>query len=156
MKIKTLSNNEHITNYYLEVKIENYCFGIPVDFVRDVLNPFEIEPVPLAPNIVSGSLNLRGRIVTAIDLKVILGLKATEDVSDHMSVVIEFEDELYSLIIDNVADVLNLKNNDLQPNPNNLNPQWKELSKGIYTLKDKLLIILDVEKLLPKKDKREE
>ncbi|MDF2965216.1 MAG: cheW [Rickettsiaceae bacterium] len=146
-----LRNDQEI-NYYLEVKVDNYYFGIPVKYVRDVLNPLEIEPVPLAPKLVSGSLNLRGRIVTAIDFKVILGLNATNDVSSHMSVVIEFEDELYSLIIDDVGDVLNLNNKDLQSNPNNLNPQWKELSQGIFTLKDKLLIIVDIEKLLPKKN----
>jgi purine-binding chemotaxis protein CheW len=150
-----LSLNSHENEYFLEVKINEYFFGIPVCYVRDVLNPLLIEPVPLAPNIVSGSLNLRGRIVTVIDFKVILGLAPSNDVSSHMSVVIDVEDELYSLIIDEVAEVLSLDNKEMKPNPDNLNSKWKELSKGIFSLKDKLLIIVDIKKLLPRKTHKE-
>ena len=153
MTMKDLNNSpaDELDNYYLEIRVKDYFFGIPVKYVRDVLNPHDIEPVPLAPKIVLGSLNLRGRIVTAIDIRVVLNLGNTEQVNQRMSVVIEFEDELYSFIIDDVGDVVFLDAKDMKSNPENLNVDWKEVCKGIFSLENKLLIVLDVSHLLPKK-----
>ncbi|HRK98205.1 MAG: chemotaxis protein CheW [Alphaproteobacteria bacterium] len=142
--------SEAKTKDFLTVLIEGQMFGIPILQVQDVLGELKVTRIPLAPPQVSGSLNLRGRIVTAIDVRKCLGLPPM-DVSDNekrMSVVVNHDDELYSLIIDNVGDVLPLQNKDFEPNPATLDIIWKSISLGVYRLDGKILVVLDVPKLL--------
>ena len=95
-------NNEFVT-----IRLAGQLCGIPVLDVHDVLAEQQITQVPGAPDAVKGVLNLRGRIVTAIDLRKRLGLPPRED-GTNMSIVIENEGEAYSLIFDSVGDVLSL------------------------------------------------
>ena len=132
---------------YLTVIIAGQLFGIPVLQVQDVLGEQSVTRIPLAPPEVAGSLNLRGRIVTAIDVRCRLGL-TNERTGSEMSVVVEHENELYSLIIDNVGDVLTLYHRDFEGNPATLDPVWREISLGIYQMEKQLLVVLDVPKLL--------
>src|SRR5512139_1000055 len=87
---------------YVTMSIGDQMFGIPVLTVQDVLGPQNIARVPLAPPEVAGSLNLRGRIVTAIDVRPRLGLATREGGKAAMSVVVEYDGELYSLLVDSV------------------------------------------------------
>ena len=123
-------------------------FGIPVLQVQDVLGPQRITRVPLAPPEVAGSLNLRGRIVTAIDVRVRLGLPPRADNTEGMSVVVDHRGELYSLIVDKVGEVMSLPYSDHEKNPSTLDPCWRDVSDGIYRLKDGLLVELDVARFL--------
>lgn len=132
---------------FLTIMIDGQMFGIPILQVQDVLGEIKVNQVPLAPPQVSGSLNLRGRIVTAIDVRKCLGLMPLET-PRKMSVVVIHDDELYSLIIDNVGDVLTLQEKDYEPNPATLDITWKSISLGVYRLDGQILIILDVPKLL--------
>ena len=93
-------------------------------------------------------LNLRGRIVTAIDLRNRLGLEPLEGDKQSMSVVVEHKEEPYSLQIDSVGEVLSLDDQLFERNPVTLDPRWREVSRGIYRLEGELLPILDVDKLL--------
>ena len=122
-------------------------FGIPVLDIQGVLGPQKLTWVPLAPSEVAGVLNLRGRIVTAIDVRKRLGLSPS-DVRDSMSIVVDHKNELYSLIVDSVGEVLNLAGNTYERNPATLDALWQELSSGIYRLNEKLMVVLDVKKLL--------
>lgn len=133
---------------FVTVSIENQLFGIPVLQVQDILGPQKITHVPLAPPEVLGSLNLRGRIVTAIDVRVRLNLPPHGDSTKKMSAVIDFGGELYSLVVDKVGEVMSLSQDDFEPNPATLAPQWRDISNGIYRLKDNLLVVLDVARLL--------
>lgn len=133
---------------YLIVHLEDQIFGVPVLQVQDVLRDIKATKVPLAPLEVSGALNLRGRIVTAINVRQRIGLPPYEGEKKPLSVVVEHEAELYSLIIDNVGDVIDIKDADIQDNPPTLDPLWKEISTGIYRMDGKLLLVLDVSKLL--------
>ncbi len=133
---------------YVTVSIGGEWFGIPVLTVQDVLGPQPIAPIPLAPPEVAGSLNLRGRIVTAIDPRVRLDLPPCEDRAKAMSVVVEYEGELYSLLIDSVGEVLDLPADRFERNPATLDPRWREISTGIYRLDDRLLVVMDVARLL--------
>ncbi len=128
--------------------IANQIFGIPVLEVRDVLGPQRIARVPLAPPEVLGSLNLRGRIVTAVDVRTRLGLPPLGDRSQSMSVVVEHGGELYSLVVDKVGEVMSLPTDDFERNPSTLDPHWQDVSNGIYRLKQNLLVLLDVSRLL--------
>ena len=133
---------------YVTMSIGGQLFGIPVLKVQDVLGPQTITRVPLAPIEVAGSLNLRGRIVTAVDVRLRLGLAKREKEKTAMSVVVEHEGELYSLLVDSVGEVLSLETRDYQRNPPTLNPRLREFSDGIYRLNDSLLVVLSVSSLL--------
>jgi purine-binding chemotaxis protein CheW len=133
---------------FLTMYIDGQLFGIPVLRVQDVLNEQKVTRVPLAPPEIAGSLNLRGRIVTAINLRRRLGLAQPAAGTKTMSVVVEHHNELYSLIVDNVGEVLSLPDDDFEKTPPTLDDVWRELSVGIYRLKDRLLIILDVSGML--------
>lgn len=116
--------------------------------MRDVLGPQRITRVPLAPPEVAGALNLRGRIVTAIDVRTRLGLPAMADNKTSMSVVVDIHGELYSLIVDKVGEVMSLPSSDFERNPPTLDPRWQEVSSGVYRLKECLLVVIDVARLL--------
>lgn len=133
---------------YLTITIAGQSFGIPVLQVQDVLGEQKVAKIPLAPPEVAGALNLRGRIVTAVNVRKRLGLDAREGDKSNMSVVVEHEGELYSLIIDSVGDVLNFRHDDFEATPATLDPSWREISNGIFRLEKELLIVLDVPKLL--------
>jgi purine-binding chemotaxis protein CheW len=133
---------------FLTININGQMFGIPILQVQDVLGEVKVTRIPLAPPQVMGSLNLRGRIVTAIDVRKCLGLNPLENTDRRMSVVVSHDDELYSLIIDNVGDVLTLQDKEFEQTPATLDISWKAISLGVYRLNGQILVILDVPKLL--------
>lgn len=132
----------------LTIVIGDQIFGIPILQVQDVLGAQKVTRVPLAPKAIAGSLNLRGRIVTAIDMRACLGMEPREAANKGMSVVVENQGELFSLMIDRVGDVMNLPYSSYEKNPATLNAQWRSMCQGIYRLKDKLLVVIDVPRLL--------
>jgi len=133
---------------FVTMTIHGQLFGIPVLTVQDVLGPQKITRIPLASPEVAGALNLRGRIVTAIDVRKRLGLPTAETGAKSMSVVVDHGGELYSLIIDSVGEVLSLPADSFERNPATLDPAWREVSGGVYRLQGKLLVVLDVARLL--------
>jgi purine-binding chemotaxis protein CheW len=138
----------HGARDFLTINIGDQLFGIPILQVQDVLGQQKVTRIPLAPPQVAGSLNLRGRIVTAVDVRKCLSLPEFHVTEKQMSVVVENEAELYSLIIDKVGDVLSLKDSEFESTPATLDPQWRAVALGVYRLQNQLLVILDVPKLL--------
>jgi purine-binding chemotaxis protein CheW len=142
----------------LTLTVAGQLCGVPVMGVRDILGAQTITPIPLAPPEVAGGLNLRGRIVTAVDLRRRLGLPPREAGSPApMSVVVEGGGELYALLADAVGDVLALPESGLAPNPPTLDPLWREVCAGVHqnvpgaggeAASARLLIMLDVERVL--------
>jgi purine-binding chemotaxis protein CheW len=122
--------------------------GVPVLSVRDVLGEQTITRIPLAPPEVAGSLNLRGRIVTAIDLRRRLRLPPAPPGTPRMSVVAEQGGELYALLVDQVSEVLTLRSGQFEPAPPTLPQAWAGFADGIYRLPAGLLVVLDVARLL--------
>ena len=133
---------------YVTMTIADQVFGIPVLTVQDVLGPQRITRIPLSAPEVAGALNLRGRIVTAIDVRRRLGLPPRAADNPGMSVVVDHKGELYSLIVDSVGEVMSLPSDAYERNPSTLDPRWREVSAGIYRLKGKLLVVLEVAHLL--------
>ena len=133
---------------FVTMTIANQLFGIPVLQVQDVLGHQRITRIPLAPPEVAGSLNLRGRIVTAIDVRLRLGLPGRQKDKPEMSIVVDLRGELYSLIVDAVGEVLSLSTDDFERNPATLDARWREVSTGIYRLNNQLMVVLDVSRLL--------
>ena len=134
---------------FLTLTVAGQLCGVPVLAVRDILASQAITRVPLAPREVAGSLNLRGRIVTAIDLRRRLGLPPREtERGAPMSVVVDQGGELYSLLSDSVGEVVPLPAEGLAGNPPTLDSVWREVSRGVHRQGDRLLIMLDVDRIL--------
>ncbi len=133
---------------FVTLSVADQLCGIPVLAVRDVLGPQTITRIPLAPPEVAGSLNLRGRIVTAIDLRRRLQLPPAPTGAIQMSVVAEQGGELYALLVDQVSEVLSLPSRQFEHNPPTLPAEWARYSTGIYRLQGRLLAVLDVARLL--------
>lgn len=129
---------------YLTMKVDGQLFGIPVLSVQDVLGPQVHTHVPKAPPEIAGVLNLRGRVITAIDMRRRLGLPPSETDEAPMSVVVDFEGESYSLNVDTVGEVLSLSSQTLEDNSAMLSPNWRIFSRGIFWLDGELLVSLDV------------
>jgi len=123
-------------------------FGVPVIAIHDVFAPKGLAPVPLASDNIAGVLNLRGRIVTAINARRILGLPSAENPEECMAIGIDKDGESYGIIIDRVGEVLSLSSDQYEPNPVNLDSRWRDVSHGVYRLDDALLIVLDIDQLL--------
>lgn len=133
---------------FVTLTVAGQLCGLPVESVRDVLGPQNITRIPLAMPEIAGSLNLRGRIVTAISLRRRLGLPPAEAAASCMSVVTEQGSELYALLVDQVAEVLTLPASGLERVPPTLSPAWRRCSAGVHRLADRLVVILDLGRVL--------
>ena len=133
---------------FVTLTLADQLCGIPVLMVRDVLSAQNITRIPLAPAEIAGSLNLRGRIVTAIDLRRRLGLPPVSGGAARMAVVTEQSGELYAFLVDQVSEVLSLSARDFERNPPTLPPVWASHSRGIYRLSGRLMVVLDVARIL--------
>ena len=133
---------------YITAMIGKQLFGMPIDEVHDVFIPQNMTPVPHARSDIAGVLNLRGRIVTAIDMRRKLGLPDREDGAVPMAVGIEFKGESYGLIIDQVGEVMRLQPSSVEATPANLDSRWGEIANGVCRLEGQLMVLLDVEKVL--------
>ncbi|RVU38331.1 hypothetical protein EOI86_03305 [Hwanghaeella grinnelliae] len=127
--------------------VDNQLFGIPILKVQDIVEPSQITPVPCAPSAIAGVLNLRGRIVTVIDLRELLGAKE-EDARRQMSVTIEHKGDLYTLLVDSIGDVRSLPKRDFDKPPATLDENMRRLCSGVFRLEDNLLVVLDVSRIL--------
>ena len=139
---------------FVTFTIGNQLFGIPVLRVQDILTPDQIAPIPLAPKEVRGSINLRGRIVTVIDVRVRLSLPRRENAGNgkNMGVTVEQDNDLYTLLVDQIGDVIGLSPTLYEKNPATLDPKWRDFSNGVYRLEKQLLVVLDIERLLDLND----
>lgn len=133
---------------YVTATIDGQVFGIPVAVIQDVFAPRDLTRVPLSPAEVCGLLNLRGRIVTAIDVRARLGLPPRREDAAIMAVGIDRDGEVYGLIVDEVGEVLSLGDKDIDANPVNLDERWAGVSRGVSRLENSLLVILDVNEVL--------
>ncbi len=137
---------------YVTVTIGGQLFGLPIAQVQDVFIPGRLTPVPTAPAEIAGVLNLRGRIVTAIDMRIRLGLPQRDAREEPMAIGIEADGESYGLIIDSIGEVLKLDEAGRQPAPPNLDARLGRVAAGIHRLDDQLLVVLDVQRLLDMKE----
>jgi purine-binding chemotaxis protein CheW len=145
----TTSNDNHSGNFieYVTVMIGGQLFGLQISQVQDVFMPERMARVPLASPEIAGVLNLRGRIVTAIDMHCRLGLGKRASDRPAMAVGIEFHGESYGLLIDSVGEVLKLADSDREPNPVNLDSHLARVSAGVHRLEKQLLVVLDVDRI---------
>ncbi len=128
-------------------------FGVPVLKVQDILILREIATIPLAPPAIMGSINLRGRIVTVINVRQRMGIERRAPATEErdtigFGVTIEKGQDLYTLLVDKIGDVLSASHEQFESNPSTLDPIWREFALGVYRLESELMVVLDVERLL--------
>ena len=133
---------------YVTFTTAEQLFGLPIECVQDVFRPNSITRVPLAGPEIAGVLNLRGRIVTAIELRSRLGLSARDEGEVAMAIGIESKGESFGLLVDAVGEVLKLADDEREPNPINLDRNLGRVSSGVYRLDGHLLVVLDIERVL--------
>jgi purine-binding chemotaxis protein CheW len=133
---------------YVTVTIGDHLFGLPIFRVQDVFVPDRLTRVPLAPSEVAGILNLRGRVVTAIDMRTRLDLGGRASDQPVMAIGIEYRGESYGLLVDSVGEVMALASSDCEPKPANLDPRLNRVAAGIYRLEGQLMVVLDVDRVL--------
>jgi purine-binding chemotaxis protein CheW len=133
---------------YVTATVGGQLFGLPIGSVQDVFVLDRLTRVPLAASEIAGVLNLRGRIVTAIDMRRRLGLAPPGEVRRRMAIGIEYKGESYGLLIDAIGEVLDLPAAGREGNPVNLEPGLARVSAGVHRLEDRLLVVLDVDRVL--------
>ena len=142
------SMGEEATDEYVTVTIAGQLFGLPIRDVEEVFVPGEYTQAPLSRPEVAGVLNLRGRTVTAIDMRTFLGLEAFARDQRPMAVGINHKGEAYCLLVDRVGEVYRLAADTFEANPANLDPRWVRISAGIHRLQDQLMVVVDVNAII--------
>lgn len=137
---------DQTVNDFVTAMVGGQLFGLPINRVQDVFLPERLTRVPLAPPEIAGILNLRGRIVTLVDLCYRLGLERCNP--SPMAIGVELRGESYGLLIDSVGEVMSLDVAAFERNPVNLDSRLSAMTSGIYRLEGQLLLVLDVERVL--------
>jgi purine-binding chemotaxis protein CheW len=135
-------------NQYCTFFVAGHCFGVDVSQVQEIIRHQEMTRVPLAPAAIRGLINLRGQIVTAIDLRRRLGFADRPAEQSHVNVVIQTDDGPVSLLVDEVGEVLEVSEKLFEAPPSTLSGAARQLIRGAYKLDSHLLLLLDVEQAL--------
>lgn len=131
------------------MEVDAQQFGIPILKVQDIVEPERITPVPLAPGSIAGVLNLRGRIVTVIDMRRVLDAKGDfADGQSLMSVTVDHNGDLYTLLVDSIGDVRSFATKTYEKPPATLDENLRRVCSGVLRLEGTLLVVLDVDKIL--------
>jgi purine-binding chemotaxis protein CheW len=125
--------------------VADLFFGIDVLNVQEVLRFQHMTPVPQAPSVIEGLINLRGQIVTAIDMRKRLHLPERAADQSPMNIVVRTADGAVSLLVDEIGDVMEMDASNFEMPPENLASEAREIIRGVYKLKDNLLLVLDEE-----------
>jgi purine-binding chemotaxis protein CheW len=127
-------------------RLDGDLYGVEVEHVQEVLRSQNLTRVPLAPPAVAGLINLRGQVVTAIELRERLGRPPRPQGTDAVVIVVRLHGEAVSLLVDSIADVVDVDAKDFEAPPDTLDGQARELIRGAYKLDGTLLLALDVQK----------
>jgi len=129
-------------------ELNNETYGINVMQVQEVLREIEVAPVPGAPNYVIGIINLRGNVVSVIDARTRFGLASIERTGMSRIIVIEAHKQIIGVLVDSVAEVVDVKLDEIETAPNVGNDESSRYIDGVVSWRDKLLILVDLNKLL--------
>src|ERR1700760_394323 len=140
--------SEGLFSEFVTAVIGGQLFGLPISRVQDVFMPERLTRVPLSSTEIAGVLNLRGRIVTVIDMRARLGLSRADDGKPPMAVGVDLRGESYGLLIDHIGEVLRLRDDGREENPVNLDPRVAKFAGGGHRLEGQLMVILDVDRVL--------
>jgi len=139
-----MSSSQQFCTFFLRRQF----LGVPVERVQEVIRYQEMTRVPLVSEAVRGLINLRGQIVTAIDLRRCLGMPDRDEGELPMNVVVRTNDGAVSLLVDEIGDVIEVSEESYETAPQNMPPQQKEMVEGVYKLDGRLLLVLNTERAL--------
>jgi purine-binding chemotaxis protein CheW len=125
-----------------------YLFGVEVALVQEIVRMQTITPVPLSESEIAGLINLRGEVLTAVDVRSRLGLPLATSERPQINVVVRVDDEPVSLLVDEIGGVIEVSTVTFEATPSTVDPVVRPLILGAYTLPDQLLLLLDARKLL--------
>jgi purine-binding chemotaxis protein CheW len=140
-----------MSNYstqYCTFHVDNLYLGIEVQKVQEVIRYQAMTKIPLAPRAIQGLINLRGQIVTAIDLRHCLGLPPRQSGQQPMNVVVRDGENAISLLVDSIGDVVKVEESAFEPPPATARPKVRELIRGTYKQAERLLLVLDTERAI--------
>lgn len=137
-----MSSTQQFCTFYLD----GHMFGVQVEQVREVILYQEMTRVPLLPPVIRGLINLRGQIITAIDLRRRLGMPDLAENRLPMNVVVRTEDGATSLLVDQIGDVIEVGDDTFEPPPETLQGTTREVVRGVHKLPEHLLLVLDIER----------
>lgn len=143
MKTESKRDNTGSLRQYVTARISGQLFGLPIEAVQEVFTPEGITRVPLAPAAIEGVLNLRGRIVTALSMRRVLGY-AENDNAKPMAIGVEYRGEPYGLIVDEIGEVCTVDTSESEPPPANFDRRWASIVGSVHRLPNDLMVILDV------------
>ena len=146
--VSPAGRSEDDADAFVTFTVAGQLFGVPVTRVQDILIPEDIAPVPGGPPEVRGLINLRGRIVTVIDLRTHLSLPKADAGGHGMCVTVESRGESYTLFVDSVGDVITLPRRLREGNPATLDAVWRNMADAVYRTDQGLLVALHVDRLL--------
>jgi purine-binding chemotaxis protein CheW len=152
MSTNTQSEVTQAVGQFSTFFVADLFFGVDVLNVQEVLCAQQMSPVPRAPGVIEGLINLRGQIVTAIDMRRRLHLDPRAEGDRSMNIVVRTADGAVSLVVDEIGDVLEVDSAAYERPPDNLDPAARELIRGVYSLKDRLLLVLDTEQAVELKN----
>ena len=123
--------------------IDKHLLGVDASVVQEVILRQHLTPVPLAQSVVLGVINLRGQIVTAIDLRQRLGFEISDQPANYVNVVVRVQEELVSFMVDRIGEVVQIDSNHFESIPDTLQDVARELLIGAYKIPGQLLLVLD-------------
>jgi len=132
---------------YIYFKLDNSYFAIKSSWVQDVITQQNMTPVPLAPPSIIGMFNLRGKIITCIDLNRTIGLSAFDKSKKHMLLVFKTANHLYSFPVDQIYNTFDVCNSHIKEAPGNVDTAWVKISEGVIHKDEHLIVLLDGNKL---------
>ncbi len=144
----TLDSSQSLNRQYSTFTAGGLFLGIEVLRVQEVLRYLEMTRIPSAPEVIQGLINLRGQIVTAVDMRSRMGLPRRSGGEPPMNVVVRSDDGAVSLLVDEIGDVVEVTADAYEPTPDNLPREQRELIEGVYKLEGRLLLVLDTERVL--------
>jgi len=146
--VSPATRSEDDADAFVTFTVAGQLFGVPVMRVQDILIAEDIAPVPGGPPEVRGLINLRGRIVTVIDMRKHLSLPKAEAANKGMCVTVESRGDSYTLFVDTIGDVTTLSRNLREGNPATLDAVWRNIAEAVYRTDQGLLVALHVDRLL--------
>lgn len=139
-----MANKQQFCTFFLK----DQFFGVPVQHVQEVIRYHEMTRVPLVPPVIRGLINLRGQIVMAIDLRRRLAMEERPESDLPMNVVVRTDDGAVSFLVDEIGDVLEVEEENSEPPPATLQGRARDLVRTVYKLQDRLMLVLDTERVV--------
>jgi purine-binding chemotaxis protein CheW len=152
MKNSTAQSSDDPMLQWVTFRLDNETYGINVMQVQEVLRYSEIAPVPGAPSYVLGIINLRGNVVTVIDTRQRFGLDSADVTDNTRIVIIEADKQVVGILVDSVAEVVYLRQSEIETAPNVGNDESAKFIQGVCNKNGELLILVELDKMMSEEE----